>query len=391
MNRNTLLLLIVLGMMALIYGVWVSLKVAPNFAMSLLTIVMIVLLYVLSEQWITHDANEFENRFWSFIAFSLAFVCLFLDDSPIPIGVSYPITGWILAIFCAFFVHNYDRHLRRGKLMRVETLKRSSSSTVLNQTRETLHETLDNLTKLQEGIDYFWFSSTFLNIFMLPRVLYIENQIISIFTEVSHHELNYIVSNGHMGLLFYKIKDHKFAKKFNRTILLETLAIHRISELNTLSRALLIDGLQRMKLSAHPKSEQYVKNIFLKTYLDDLSDLKNLTDSKGDVNSLHKLIYQDIRDPAIRKSILDHIHHEAGVQKAHMILNTSNTKKRRGQFAWRKILSDVDDTLSCSGGHYPAGIDTSYPRKVLYPGNRTDHYHNHNHHVFQYVLIHLHP
>ena len=36
--------------------------------------------------------------------------------------------------------------------------------------------------------------------------------------------------------------------------------------------------------------------------------------------------------------------------------------------AWRKILSDVDDTLSSSGGSWPAGMDTSYPKKTVYPG-----------------------
>jgi len=35
---------------------------------------------------------------------------------------------------------------------------------------------------------------------------------------------------------------------------------------------------------------------------------------------------------------------------------------------FRKVLSDVDDTLYCSGGYYPAGIDKQYPRKTVYPG-----------------------
>ncbi|KAF4759247.1 hypothetical protein FOZ63_012158, partial [Perkinsus olseni] len=33
-----------------------------------------------------------------------------------------------------------------------------------------------------------------------------------------------------------------------------------------------------------------------------------------------------------------------------------------------KVLSDVDDTLVCSGGMHPAGCDTDYPRKTVYPG-----------------------
>jgi hypothetical protein len=35
---------------------------------------------------------------------------------------------------------------------------------------------------------------------------------------------------------------------------------------------------------------------------------------------------------------------------------------------WRKVLSDVDATLLCSGGHYPSGIDRRFAKKVVYPG-----------------------
>ena len=33
-----------------------------------------------------------------------------------------------------------------------------------------------------------------------------------------------------------------------------------------------------------------------------------------------------------------------------------------------KIVSDIDDTLMCSGGTWPAGCDKRYPRHCLYPG-----------------------
>jgi len=46
----------------------------------------------------------------------------------------------------------------------------------------------------------------------------------------------------------------------------------------------------------------------------------------------------------------------------------SKKSRLRNIKAWRKILSDVDDTLISSGGHYPAGCDKRYPKKALYPG-----------------------
>jgi hypothetical protein len=130
---------------------------------------------------------------------------------------------------------------------------------------------------------------------------------------------------------------------------------------------MLLDGFQRLKLSAHPQCEQWAHSIIVKTKGDSLSELKSLTDSKGDFNSMHKLIYWDIRTPRIKEEILRHIAGQANVQASHMKLRTK-AARARDMFAWRKILSDVDDTLACSGGSFPAGCDVSYPKKAIYPG-----------------------
>ena len=36
-----------------------------------------------------------------------------------------------------------------------------------------------------------------------------------------------------------------------------------------------------------------------------------------------------------------------------------------------QVVSDIDDTLMCSGGTWPAGRDTRYPKKCMYPGALT--------------------
>ena len=81
---------------------------------------------------------------------------------------------------------------------------------------------------------------------------------------------------------------------------------------------------------------------------------------------LHKLVYQDIRESSIRTDILKHVQREASVQSAHRLLRTR--KSARSNRGSRKVLSDLDDTLLCSGGHYPAGLDKRWPRKAIYPG-----------------------
>lgn len=36
-----------------------------------------------------------------------------------------------------------------------------------------------------------------------------------------------------------------------------------------------------------------------------------------------------------------------------------------------QVVSDIDDTLMCSGGFWPAGRDTRYPKRCQYPGALT--------------------
>eukprot|EP00746_Dinoflagellata_sp_MGD_P023033 gnl/MRDRNA2_/MRDRNA2_153932_c0_seq1.p1 gnl/MRDRNA2_/MRDRNA2_153932_c0~~gnl/MRDRNA2_/MRDRNA2_153932_c0_seq1.p1 ORF type:complete len:861 (+),score=137.01 gnl/MRDRNA2_/MRDRNA2_153932_c0_seq1:96-2678(+) len=85
-----------------------------------------------------------------------------------------------------------------------------------------------------------------------------------------------------------------------------------------------------------------------------LTRLKNLVDTTGNIHSLHRLIFYELHS-VHRDRILKHF-------------KTQGDKVRLG---WKqvplKILSDVDDTLWC-GGKFPAGCDTRYPRHAIYPG-----------------------
>ena len=305
--------------------------------------------YIFTERWTTHDAVEFENRFWTFIASILAYTCIFTKDSPIRLPADQPGLAWTVVAVFTFLAHNYDRHLRRLVLSKVPNIRRIQSAEFGMEHRVNAKQKLAELRRLLSSIDQRWLSSTFQNMFLLPRVVYIENKIIAIFAEANADELNIIMMNIELGLILYKVKDHRMSRQLNRTKLLHTLAVDRVSEMNISARAMLLDGLQRMKLTAHHLSEQYVKNIIMKTKGDDLSELKSITDSKGDFHSMHKLIYIDIRNQTIRTEILQHIFSQAEIQAAHNRIG-SRIGRKRGQFAWRKILSDVDDTLSCSGG-----------------------------------------
>lgn len=212
-----------------------------------------------------------------------------------------------------------------------------------------------------------WMSSTFLNFFFLPRVLCAEREIIALLMEATSDELNLLIPQISLPRILYKVKDHRMAGRFNRRKLLDLLAKERVRDLSVPSKAILLDAMQKMKLTAVGNCDHYVRSIFFSTKGDDLSELKCITDSKGDVHSMHKLLYEDIRTPAVQQELLNYIRSQAEVQAAHHKIG-SKAGKRRGKLAWRKVLSDVDDTLYCSGGSWPAGMDTSFPKKALYPG-----------------------
>ena len=154
-----------------------------------------------------------------------------------------------------------------------------------------------------------------------------------------------------------------------RTELVDLLAVQRVADLNVHSRVVLLDALQQMPLAACPgRAELWVRNVILWTKGDELTELKTLCDLKGDIHSLHRLVYHDISQGHVRREILKHIQREASVHAAHRLLSTRISRLRSARRGDRKVLSDIDDTLMSSGGVYPAGIDRRWPRKAVYPG-----------------------
>ncbi len=217
------------------------------------------------------------------------------------------------------------------------------------------------------SIDQVLIPSTINNMINTRYIMEKEREIITVLQEAEPAALNFLVTRVKLGLLFYKVKDHRSISGQHRTELVELLAVNRISVLNVVSRATVLDALQMMKMTANSRCESWVRNLILRTTQDDLSELKTLTDAKGDYFSMHKLIYDDIRTDSVKEDIINHFAREANVLEAHMRIKTKKSRKRMEK-AWRKILSDVDDTLLCSAGHYPAGIDKRFGKKVLYPG-----------------------
>lgn len=343
---------------------------APLLCASWLGIMQVVALYLTTEsKWWWHDAQEFENRFWTMTAFLFSTAVLYIKDSPLAIGRYNSSLGMVLVTSFTAGVHFLDRRIHRKEISRQSRLQRRHlSHENLFKYRAPAEEKAKLIAECVCRIDRDFLPSTINNMLNLEHVRRQEQKIYRILAGASKDELNFMVSNVKLALLFYKVKDHsRLRSDQSRTLILDLFCVKRLADLTVTSRAILLDALMVMRISAHPMCEKWVRNIILKTTGDDLSNLKSFTDAKGDFHSLHKLVFNDIRDADIRNDILNHIQREARVQIAHMKLGTKRAMKRRLQ-AWRKVLSDVDDTLYCSGGRYPAGMDTRYPRHAVYPG-----------------------
>eukprot|EP00746_Dinoflagellata_sp_MGD_P070243 gnl/MRDRNA2_/MRDRNA2_28748_c0_seq1.p1 gnl/MRDRNA2_/MRDRNA2_28748_c0~~gnl/MRDRNA2_/MRDRNA2_28748_c0_seq1.p1 ORF type:complete len:838 (+),score=116.05 gnl/MRDRNA2_/MRDRNA2_28748_c0_seq1:211-2724(+) len=139
---------------------------------------------------------------------------------------------------------------------------------------------------------------------------------------------------------------------------LEALYIEARDKLTVSSRAVLLDALMKRSPASmrwERGMQGYVLELILSVKGENLTALKNIIDSSQNYYSLHKLIFKEIHSNAVRKRLLEHLMQEGKVVRQ----SRSHTPL--------KILSDIDDTLVC-GGHFPAGCDKLYPRKVVYPG-----------------------
>ena len=349
--------------------------VAPIVCSCLLSLFYSLYLFMAYEESGVHHAQEFENRFWTIFAGLLSTALIFAHDSPFAtIGTYSPSLGFIIVVCSGYAMHLWDRHLHRiaisqsgvGRHLRRTSGTTSSSLLRLEDMGISIAAQLEKINSCLTEIDQLLIPSTINNFINQRFVLSKEREIIKIIEECDARALNYLISHVKLGLLFYKIKDHHNFNGKNRTELIALFAVERLQILTVVSRVILLHSLQLLKLRANPRAEFWVQNILLNTHQDDLSELKTLTDAKGDYFSMNKLIYDDIRSESVRQTILSHFRREAAVQQTYIQMGVR--RKNRVQMQWRKVLSDVDDTLLSSGGMYPAGVDKRYAKKTVYPG-----------------------
>lgn len=166
----------------------------------------------------------------------------------------------------------------------------------------------------------------------------------------SMSELNYILCAINVPALL------EVADRSTTNLLVGT----RLADLTTVSRATLVDGLQKLGLRYRPQRQIWVRDVILSIKGMQLTYFKAYIDDGGDYHTMYKLVYNDLQGE-IKSQVIKHLQKEGSI--------VLEALQSRGQVsedippgAVLKVLSDIDDTVFCSGGSFPAGVDTRYPR-----------------------------
>lgn len=131
-----------------------------------------------------------------------------------------------------------------------------------------------------------------------------------------------------------------------------------VRHMDTVTKTRLVDALQRQHdFYVNRLQQELVVELLESTTGDELRMMKDILDEGGDFYNLHKLVFHDL-DPEMYSRALNHIQKEG----QHLAKQYDQGK------APIKIVSDVDDTLYGSGGHFPAGCDHRFPGHQVYPG-----------------------
>jgi len=107
--------------------------------------------------------------------------------------------------------------MHRLEISKLVRLKRGTATSSLNRMHEEgilipVENRLAQINDALADIDKTFIPSTINNFLNQPYVIRKEREIMSIFEEAEPNVLNSLICNSRLGLIFYKIKDHRSFK-----------------------------------------------------------------------------------------------------------------------------------------------------------------------------------
>lgn len=381
--------------------------------------VFIVLYYVKEQHWLFHASEEAERSYWSVIVGVVASAFLFVSGAPL---------GWfaeahhLVAVLCVLacivlvrFLHRYTWGFRFRPFLSLgigaedwfAALVQEACAEVESDNAKRMVAEIELVVAELERI-----RTVFLRAAMRARVLRLETSLLRLLERATPAELNFVVLRINVartlrivqnhdssaawtaavvftGILVFALgvgplavfsRQHPLADVLlsllvglaghyifvridrgalhHRAALMELLSCRRVAALNYVGKAIVIDAMHRIGLSSYMGMQRWLVAAFCSASGDELLEIKSILDSSGDYFNLAKLVFDSLTDDAARAELLQHLASEAAAL----------VRAGDGALVGTKVLSDVDDTLTCSGGDGVAGIDARFPKGFLYPG-----------------------
>ncbi|MDP2434140.1 MAG: DUF2183 domain-containing protein [archaeon] len=179
------------------------------------------------------------------------------------------------------------------------------------------------------------------------KVQQYSEEILRMFKTASPAQLNYWLPQINFPQLLISLGDAR-----TRLALVHSLLGNQ-QKLSVLTLTVVIDGIQKTDTAfSRSEKEQLLAALVCATAGGTLRDLKMVVDHRLSHHNMNRLVFKDITDPSLREQVLEHVREHARLYSDSRCV---------------KILSDIDDTLFCSGGP-PGGVDVSIPKGTLYPG-----------------------
>ena len=179
--------------------------------------------------------------------------------------------------------------------------------------------------------------------------------------ECSADELNYVLCHLNLPKLIYSCRSDE---------LMQLLLVESVPSYVPLTRAVVVDACEKVFVQAllfTPWAAATCELIIGST-ADELTVMKAVLDSGADHHNLYKLVHSyipQVSDQMYRR-VLAHLTNPDGTNTKLQRLTSLENKIISGNGL--KLLSDMDDTLACSGGSFPKGCDTRFPKHEVYPG-----------------------
>lgn len=206
--RHEIVLIMIYSSSFFIIGLVVfGLKVMPVFSSTWIFAAGAIFMFVFSENESMqtvfkpvfrslHESAESENRFWTVTSFIAACGLFFARDSPLVSALGDNLSvciSWICVSVLTYAAHIHDRNKKRDDL--------------IIERRVPMSPSVIEIERLLQGIDHPWISSTIANIFLLPRALFLEAQIINIFREADNEDLNQVISGIYILIIIFLKKN----------------------------------------------------------------------------------------------------------------------------------------------------------------------------------------